>query len=123
MKKVLYIDDNREMIEIVEIVLANSGYKLLTTDKSDEAVELCEKENPDLVIMDLNMPSVNGFEVTRQLRQQGFSNPIVVLTASESEVDRKKAVAAGCDDYILKTLDMRDLEKTIDLHIAEAGGL
>ena len=123
MKKVLYVEDNPEMIEIVEIVLKNSGYHLLTTQNSDEVMTLCREEQPDLVLMDLNMPSLDGFETTRQLRQAGFDRPIVVLTASESEEDRNKARRVGCDDYVLKTLDMADLEKTIDSYIAEAGGL
>ena len=123
MKKVLYIDDDNEMLEIVQIVLANSGYELLTTNRSDTAVDLCNQERPDLVLMDLNMPGVDGFETIRQLREQGFENPIVVLSASESDADRNKARNAGCNDYVLKSLDMKDLEKTIDYYIAEAGGL
>lgn len=123
MKKVLYVEDNPEMIEIVQIVLQNSGYRILTTQNGDEVITLCREEQPDLVLMDLNMPTLDGFEITRQLRQAGFDRPIVALTASESDEDRSKARRAGCDDYVLKTLDMADLEKTIDSYIAEAGGL
>ncbi len=117
MKTVLYIDDNSEMIDLVKIVLANSGCRLLTTDDSSEAADLCWEHDPDLVLLDLNMPKVNGFEVSRQMRAEGFNKPIVVLTASESEVDYRHAIAAGCSDYILKTLDMGDLKKTIERFI------
>jgi CheY-like chemotaxis protein len=66
---------------------------------------------------------MNGFEVTRQLRDQGYTNPIVVLTASESDADKEKAVAVGCNDYILKDMEMRGLERVIDNFLSEAGGL
>ncbi len=123
MKKVLYVDDDQEMIEIVKIVLANSGYELLTTVQGEKAVDICEREQPDLVLMDLNMPGLDGFAATQKLREQGFSNPIIALSASESDSDRQKARQAGCNDYVLKTLDMQGLENTIDTFIAEAGGL
>ena len=123
MKTVLYVDDSEEMIEIVKIVLANSGYRLLSQTDGQATLNFCTDENPDLVLMDLNMPGMDGFEVTHQLREQGFTNPIVVLTASESDEDREKAIAAGCNDYILKDMEMRGLENVIDSFLSEAGGI
>lgn len=123
MKTVLYVDDSEEMIEIVKIVLKDSGYQILSQTEGQATLNFCANENPDLVLMDLNMPGMNGFEVTRQLRDQGFTNPIVVFTASESDEDREKAVAVGCNDYILKDMEMRGLEKVIDSFLIEAGGL
>lgn len=120
-KSVLLTDDNPDIIELVQLVLGKSGYRLLTATDGEVAVNVCLKENPDLVLMDLNMPHVNGFEATRRLRQQGFRNPILVLTGSESEEDRRKAREAGCDDYILKTLEMRDVERAIDRFLIGAG--
>lgn len=120
-KSVLLTDDNPDIIELVQLVLGKSGYRLLTATDGEAAVSVCLKENPDLVLMDLNMPHVNGFEATRRLRQQGFRNPILVLTGSESEDDRRKAREAGCDDYILKTLEMRDVERAIDRFLIGAG--
>lgn len=123
MKTVLLTDDNPDIVELVQLVLANAGYRLLTAADGRQAVDLCLKESPDLVLMDLNMPTMNGFDATRQLRKQGFAKPIIVLTASTSEDDRLKAAEAGCNDYILKTLEMRDVERIIDHHLAEIGGL
>ena len=68
------------------------------------------------------MPDMDGFETTRQLRKQGFTNPIVVFSALDSEEDREKAAAAGCDEYIVKDMEMRGLEKVIDGFIAVSGG-
>ena len=121
MKSILYVDDDEEMIAIVKVVLANSGYRIRTATSGQDAIELCTSEQPDLVLMDLNMPGLDGFETTRQLRGQGFANPIVALTASESDEDREKAKLAGCDNYILKTLDMADVEGVIDEFLAEGG--
>ena len=123
MKTVLYVEDSEEMIEIVKIVLKDSGYRILSQTDGQATLNFCANENPDLVLMDLNMPDMNGFEVTRKLREQGFTNPIVVLTASESDEDREKALAAGCNDYILKDMEMRGLETVIDSFIADPGGL
>ncbi len=123
MKTVLYVDDNEDMIEIVKIVLANSGYRLLSQTNGKAAIEFCSNEKPDLILMDLNMPGMDGFEATRQLRKQGFTNPIVVLTASETDEDKEKAIAAGCNDYIIKNMDMSGLEHIVDGFIAESGGL
>jgi two-component system response regulator PrrA len=123
MKKVLYVDDSEEMLEIVEIVLAKSGYQTLTASSGKQAVEVCAREQPDLVLMDLNMPDHDGFASIQFLRASGYNNPVVILTASENEEDRAKAKALGCADYVLKTLDMRDIESFIDRHIADAGGV
>lgn len=123
MKTILYVDDNEEMLEIVNIVLANSGYRIFSQTNGQAAIDFCAKENPDLILMDLNMPGMDGFETTRQLRAQGFTNPILVLSASESEEDKEKAIAVGCDDYILKDMELRGLERVIDSYIVESGGL
>lgn len=123
MKTILYVDDNEEMIEIVKIVLANSGYRILSQTNGQAAIEFCVDQNPDLVLMDLNMPGMDGFETTRKLRAQGFTSPIVVLTASESEEDKEKAIAAGCNDYIIKNMEMTGLEHIVDGFLAESGGL
>jgi CheY-like chemotaxis protein len=123
MKTILYVDDNEEMIEIVNIVLANSGYRIFSQTDGQAAIDFCANENPDLILMDLNMPGMDGFETTRRLREQGFTNPIVVLTASESDEDRDKAVAVGCNDYVIKDMEMSGLERIIDKFIADSGGL
>lgn len=120
-KTVLLTDDNPDIIELVQLVLGNSGYRMITATDGKQAVDVCLKEKPDLVLMDLNMPKMNGFDATKLLRQKGFESPIVVLTASESEQDRQKAKDVGCNDYILKTMEMRDVERVLDRFLIGAG--
>ncbi|RKZ49868.1 MAG: response regulator [Gammaproteobacteria bacterium] len=117
MKKVLYVDDSEVMRKIVKMVLENLGYQILTASSGKEAVEVCSKEQPDLVLMDLSMPNFDGFATIQVLINNGYTNPIVILTASENEEDRAKAKALGCADYILKTVDMGDIKRVINRHI------
>lgn len=121
MKTVLLTDDNEDIVEIVKLVLANSGYNLIFAGDGIEAVDICLSQTPDLVLMDLRMPKMNGFDATKILREKGFSNPIVVLTASETDEDRQKAEEVGCNGYILKTLDMQGVESMIDSFLQEGG--
>lgn len=123
MKTVLLTDDNEDIIELVQLILKKSGYKLKIAHGGKEALRICTESLPDLVLMDLRMPDMDGFTVMKNLRASGFNRPIIVLTGSESAEDKKKAFEAGCDDYILKTMEMRDLEFTIDSYLQKGGGL
>lgn len=123
MKTVLLTDDNEDMIELVQLILAKSGYELKTASDGRHAMQICKESPPDLVLMDLRMPDMDGFTAIRTLRENGFNKPIVVLTALESAKDRDMAFKAGCDDYLLKTLEMRDLEPTIDSYLHRGGGI
>ena len=123
MKKILYVDDNEEMIELVELVLSKSGYQLLSLTDPGKTTAACLEQQPDMVLLDLMMPGMNGFEVTRELRQKGFEKPIVVFTSSASDRDKEKAFQAGCDDYVIKDMEMKSLEHVIDTFLMEAGGL
>ena len=123
MKTVLLTEDNEDIIELVKLVLAKSGYKVDTAGDGAQAVARCLSNPPDLVLMDINMPTKGGFDAVKELRAKGFKNPIVMLTASESEADRKHAKEAGCNAFVLKTLNMDDLEKVIDHHLMDTGGI
>jgi CheY-like chemotaxis protein len=122
MKTILLTEDNQDMIDLVELILRDSGYKLILAHDGIEAVNTCLEQQPDLVLMDLRMPNMDGFHATMILRDKGFTKPIVVLTGSESEQDRKRAKEVGCNEYILKTLEMSDLEDVIDRYLYKAEG-
>lgn len=119
MKTVLYADDNLEIVEIVKLTVERAGYQLLTARDGREAVQICQEQNPDMVLMDINMPGMDGFTAVRQLRDDGFNNPVIILTASESRQDRDAAYAAGCDDFVLKTADMAEVENVVIRYLGE----
>jgi DNA-binding response OmpR family regulator len=117
MKTILLTDDNPDMIELVQLILSNSGYQLITAKDGNTAIQMCHESIPDLVLLDLKMPDIDGISVIKTLRDNNFNNPIIVLTASESEEDKEQAYAAGCNDFIIKTMEMRELEHAIDLQL------
>ena len=123
MKTVLLTDDNVDMIELIQLILTDAGYSLITAADGLEAVDICLEQSPALVLMDLNMPGMNGIDAIKTLREKGYDNPIVVLTASDSEQDREIAEQAGCNEFILKTMEMAGLERILDRYLSEAGGL
>jgi CheY-like chemotaxis protein len=122
MKTILLCEDDVDMVRLIESVVARAGYQLILAPDGRQAVDTALKAPvPDLVLMDLRMPKMDGLAATRVLRDKGFRNPIVILTASESADDRRRAQAAGCSGFILKTLAMADVEDTLDRLLGGAG--
>ncbi len=115
MKTILLTDDDPEIVELIQLKLANSDYRLITARDGKEAVQTCLEQSPDLVLMDIKMPNMDGFDATKALRSKGFINPIIILTASESEADRKTADEIGCNGYILKTRDLTGVKSLINM--------
>lgn len=101
--RILVIEDSPEVTESVALVLELRWpeAKVISTSRGDRGVELAQKELPDVIILDLGLPDMDGIQVLRQIR--GFSNvPLLILTAREREVDKIKALELGADDYIVK---------------------
>jgi len=122
MKTVLLCDDNEDMLELTKLVLSSSGYQLVAVGDGTEAVRICLETQPDLVLMDIRMPNMDGFTAIRTLRSEGYDKPIVILTGSEKQEDRAEAEKAGCNAYVLKTMDMNEVVEVLDQYLAEAGG-
>ncbi len=115
MKTILLTDDDPELIDLLYARLADTEYRLITANDGKEAVQICLDDPPDLVLMDIEMPNMNGLEATQTLRSKGFTNPIIILTASESEADRKAADEIGCNGYLLKTPDLDNIKNLINM--------
>ncbi len=110
MKKILVVEDvdlNRELI----VQLLEDTYQVIEAVNGQEGLELAELERPDLILMDLSLPVMDGWEATRRLKAHDElrSIPIIALTAHAMVGDEEKALAAGCDDYLVKPLDENQL--------------
>jgi two-component system cell cycle response regulator DivK len=114
-KKILVVDDNQDSRELVVKVLKNRGYQMIEAVDGEDALEKAAAENPDLILMDISIPKINGYEVTRRLKSQvNFkSTPIIALTAHAMKGDKEKAIEAGCDGYISKPINIHEIPDQI----------
>lgn len=108
-KKILVVEDNPANMRVIGMVLRSRGYILLEATDGEEALVVAREGQPDLIVMDIQLPKMDGLEVTRRLRQtpQFKKTPIIALTASAMEGDRDKIIAAGCDEYVSKPVNTR----------------
>jgi two-component system cell cycle response regulator DivK len=113
--KILYVEDNPGNRLLVKRVLEAEGYLILEADNSLSALKLLERETPDLILMDVNLPEVDGYTLTARLRQQEALReiPIIALTAYALKGDRERALASGCDGYIQKPIDVDSLPEQV----------
>ncbi len=120
--KVLYIEDNVENRTLVKRVLEVEGYVVLEAGDGREGLRMVREEAPDLILMDINLPEVDGYEITARLRQmEGLNNiPIVALTANVLKGDRERSLDAGCDGYIQKPIDVDLLPAQIAAFLRQA---
>ena len=110
-EKILIVEDNPQNMRLVEMTLKGGGYVLLKATDGEEALDLATREQPDLIIMDMQLPKLSGLEVTRRLRQISAFNciPIIALTAYAMKGEREKFIEAGCDAYVSKPINTREL--------------
>jgi len=115
-QKILVVEDNQDNRELVVKVLKINGYHVIEAVDGEEAIEKTRAENPDLILMDLFIPKIDGYEVTRRLKRDIDlkSIPIIALTAHAMKGDMEVALAAGCDGYMPKPIDVRELPKQIE---------
>ena len=102
--KILVVEDEPNQVELIEFNLNSEGYEVVVARDGEEALNLAEEENPDLILLDWMLPKVSGIEVCRQLRRSKMTReiPIVMLTARSEESDKIRGLDIGADDYITK---------------------
>lgn len=112
---VLVADDDPDILDLVRYRLERSGYTVATAVDGDEALRLAGELEPALAVLDVMMPCLNGFEVTRRLRENPITAriPVILLTAKAQEVDVQEGFAAGADDYIRKPFSPRELSARV----------
>jgi len=110
-KTILYIEDNPENRLLVRRVLEVEGYRVIEADSGKTGLQKAKTIAPDLVLMDINLPEIDGYELTHRLKQMPdlAGVPIVAMTANVMKGDREKTLAAGCDGYIQKPIDVDQL--------------
>ncbi len=113
MQKILVVDDDEDIGRGLEINLSKEGYKVLRANNGNTAIDSAIRNNPDLILLDVAMPEVNGFDVCRELRRKGFDAPIIMLTAKSEEIDRVVGLEIGADDYVPKPFSLRELQARI----------
>jgi two-component system alkaline phosphatase synthesis response regulator PhoP len=108
MKTILVVDDERNIVELVRLYLEKEGYAVVTAGDGEQALVQFERSDPDLVVLDLMLPKMDGFEVCRELRRRG-DVPILMLTARSEDVDAIVGLELGADDYVTKPFNPRAL--------------
>lgn len=120
---VLVADDDPDVLELVAFRLSRAGYRTITARDGREALQLADSENPDLSVLDVAMPELDGLEVTRRIRdrEEDRRMPIILLTALSQERDVRAGIIAGADAYIRKPFSHRELRARVDAMLAETG--
>ena len=118
---ILYIEDNPDNMMLVKRALEARGYKLLEAINGVEGVSSAEKHELDLILLDINLPDIDGYEVARRLRgsaKQALAYlPIIAITANALKGDAEKAIAAGCDVYMSKPINIRELWARVEAFV------
>ena len=112
MKKILVVDDEKPISDIIKFNMAKEGYEVLTAFDGREALEVFAAENPDIIILDLMLPEIDGLEVARTIRKTS-NVPIIVLSAKDTEFDKVIGLEIGADDYVTKPFSNRELQARV----------
>jgi len=120
---ILYVEDNPENRLLIRRILQAEGYTVLEASNAYQAIDLVKTENPDLILMDINLPEMDGYTLTARLKTMPKLStvPIIALTANVMRGDRERTLEAGCDGYIQKPVDVDALPIQIIRFLKEAG--
>ena len=108
MAKVLVVEDDRNLLDTLKYNLRREGYNVVAAPDGAEAIQIARRERPDLIVLDIMLPKLSGFEVCRILRKE-MTTPILMLTAKDEEIDKVVGLEIGADDYMTKPFSMREL--------------
>ena len=109
MFQIMVVEDNKSLLMLMKTRLEQAGYKVLQAQNGQEALELLEERHVDLIISDIMMPLMDGFELIESLREANFNMPILMVTAKEGFEDKEKGFRLGTDDYMVKPIDMNEM--------------
>ena len=116
-KRILIVEDEKNIVDILSFNLGKEGYETLEAYDGEAGLQLALEQNPDLILLDLMLPKMDGFDVCRNLRKENRSTPVIILTAREEETDKVLGLELGADDYITKPFSMRELLARVKANI------
>jgi CheY-like chemotaxis protein len=118
-ERILIVDDNVQNLKLARVILANEGYEVWTAADAEDALALLRTSRPKVILMDIQLPGMDGLQLTRQLKADPSTRSIAViaLTAYAMKGDEEKALAAGCDGYVSKPIDTERLPEIVRAHL------
>ena len=121
-EKILIVEDNSMNLELATDLLEAAGYFVIQAGSADEGIKLARADSPDVILMDIGLPGMDGLEATRVLKQDLATKdiPVIALTAHAMQGDEEKALASGCAGYIAKPINTRAFSKTVSQFIDSA---
>ena len=121
MKKILVVDDNDTNLYLIRFILEKNGHEVIEAKDGLEGVKLALEEEPDLVIMDIQLPGIDGHEATRRIRGEESKEeiPIIALTSFAMPIDKELALGAGCNSYLTKPIDVQTFITEVNRYLAE----
>jgi len=124
-RTVLVADDDDDILELVAFRLERAGYEVITARDGSQALAKAQEHRPDLAVLDVMMPGLNGYEVTRQLRAEEATRaiPVILLTARVQEADVSRGFEAGADDYLRKPFSPQELRSRVQAILARRSGV
>jgi len=118
---VLYIEDNEDNMMLVKRALEARGYRLLEAENGQQGIAMAENQDVDLILLDINLPDIDGYDVARRLRTSSKTTlayvPIIAVTANALKGDAEKALEAGCDVYMSKPINIRELWARVEAYV------
>jgi two-component system, cell cycle response regulator DivK len=124
--QILYVEDNPDNMRLVHKALTARGYDVAGAVNGTEGLSMAEELKPEIILLDINLPDIDGYEVARRLRKSDVANlryvPIIAITANALKGDAEKALAAGCDVYMAKPINVRELWARVEAFLPDAEG-
>jgi CheY-like chemotaxis protein len=124
LKTVLLVEDNEDNLVVYRTILEHVGFRVIEARDGEEGVSRAKEHLPDLILMDISIPKMDGWEATQRLKADGTTKqiPIIALTAHALEEDRQKALLAGCDGYLAKPVEPRRVVQEVERFVGPAKG-
>ncbi len=115
-KKLLVVDDEKDILEILKAILEHAGYNVITAEDGEDGVQKAKQEKPDLIVTDVMMPRLDGYGLVEKIKADPETSyiPIIMLTAKDQAVDRYKGLSLGVAAYIVKLFDLDELTDTVN---------